>query len=524
MLTMNWVKNMLLKVRNYKNEFITTTSILFIITLVVKILGLLREILIAAFIGMSNETDAFNMALLATTILTGVAGVGISSSLIPILSSNEVEYNQHKENTIFTRIALYILFIFTTLSLGIYFFADLVFVVLAPGFDKETIDLTLKIFQIAFLRIDIVVLLSLATQLLNKRQKFYSPMIASSIGTIFVTLYLFIAQGNANVFDLMKVTLFSDIVQLLYLIPPLVSSGYKPSFVNKFTGSAVKSFFLLSIPVIISYGVQQVGFFINRGFASKLETGSITALAYATSIIMMINMSLSLSISSVMYPKLAKSVYDRNNFESKRILEDSYFLAILFLAPAMAGILLLSKDISKAIFLRGVFTEQNALMTSNALSGLAFGIIPYALYEFSIRYYYSLKEKAIPLIATTVGFISIIPLSYVLGQWWRLYGISLAFSLTQLIMASFVLYKIRNTRLKILDWNLYKKLIKIAVAVIIMSINLHWLNIFFSNSLINLLVVLGIKILLSITVYFFVIVILFGFNNSIGNIKGISNV
>lgn len=490
--------------------FIRTTSVLFFITLGLKILGLLREVLMAAYIGMNQATDAYNIAVLTTSLVTGVSGIAIGSSLIPVLAGIASSKGEEERERFFSNVFWAMMILAFIVAIILYIFAVPIIRRIAPGFDEYTVNQSARLFQIGFIKVNAIVASTLFTQYLNYKKIFYMPMIGTSIGAIALVGYYLVVRESANVEGLMIMTVISYLIEVVWQFAALIKSGFSFRFYWNLKETNLMLFFSLAMPAVINYGFQQIGIVVNRALASQLTAGSITALNYANSIVMMINMTVSLSIATVIYPPLAESLSKANFEKAVEALRKSILLAGALLIPATMGIIILAEPISMVIFERGVFTAENSSMTAIALMGYAMGIFAYALYELSNRFFNSLKDTRTPMKAAFIGVAVMIILSLVLYKPLKLYGLALANSLMQVIMAMVLLVIINNRFIKVFDLTLKLNLLKVLLSTAVMSLVLLYLR----NKTITLLfsgaVDMFIKVLIAIVVYAVCIAILSG--------------
>ncbi|MCC7573106.1 MAG: murein biosynthesis integral membrane protein MurJ [Candidatus Methanofastidiosum sp.] len=451
-------------------SFAKTASVLFLITLAVKILGLFREILMAAYIGMNQSTDAYNIAILAASIITGIAGIAIGSSLIPVLASIASEKGEEEQEQFFSNV-FWTLMIIAFVSAGIvYVFAVPVIKVLAPGFDEATVRLSANLFQIGFIKINAIVAAALFTQYLNYKNCFYSPMIAASIGTVVLVGYFIVVRNFANVSTLMMMTVITYVIQMLWMVPALVRNGFRLRLYWNLKDPNLISFFSLALLAVFNYLAQQIGIMVNRGLASQLTVGSISALNYANSIVMMINMTVSLSIATVIYPRLAEALSKKSMEMAIAIFRQGILLASILLLPALVGLILLAAPISAALFERGLFTADNTAMTAQALCGYSIGIIAYAFYELSSRFFYSMKDTKTPMMAAFAGVLTMIMLSFWLYKPLELLGLSLSTSAMQIVMAVILLAIINYKNEEIFNKELLVKILIVTISALTMGL------------------------------------------------------
>jgi putative peptidoglycan lipid II flippase len=358
----------------------------------------------------------------------------------------------------------------------LYVFAGPVIKILAPGFDDATVNFSVYLFQLGFVRINAVVAATFFTQYLNNKYCFYPPMIAASIGTIATVGYLLVAGSAANVATFMVVTVLGDIMAVLWMFPALWQRGFKFRLYWDLKDSNLGLFFSLSFPATANYLVQQIGIIITRALASQLPVGSISALSYANSIVMMLNMTVSLSIATAIFPRLAEALSFGQMGKAIAFFRQGIFLACVLLIPAAVGLIILAQPISTVLFERGLFTTENSVMTASALSGYSIGILAYAYYELASRFFNSMKDTKTPMMTAYAGVVVMIILSFLLYKPLKLLGLSLAASLMYIVMATMLLAIIHKRYARIFDKKLLANFLRVIVATSIMGIVLFWVR------------------------------------------------
>jgi len=491
------------------SNFYITGSVLFFITLGTKLLALLREMLMAAYIGMNFSTDAYNIVAIAISLITGIAGVAISSSLIPILASISSEMGEDEKDKYFSNVFLILMLLGFIFAMILNILSEQIIRILAPGFSETTIELAVRLFKIGFIKVNVIIAATLFTQYLNYKHSFYSPMIASSIGTFLIILYFIIVGKSADVATLMILTVITYIVQVIWMIPALGRKGFRFWFYFKLNNPLIYKFFSLSFPAIVSHVSKQIGTVTNRSIASFLTVGTISALGYANSIVMMVNMTVSHSIATVIYPRLAITLGEGSDESAVIIFRQGLLLVSILLLPTVVGLFYLAKPIVAILFERGIFTAENSTLTAKALGGYSIGIFGYAVLELTNRFFYSLKDTKTPMLATFVGVIVTIILSIILFKPFGVAGLSLSISMMYIVSSSMLLMFIHLKGFKLFNKGTLFDFMRIIFATIVMGIVLISLNQANQFSISNGILKLGLKILISAIIYFLMLIILF---------------
>jgi len=468
-------------------NLLSSASIFSFYTLISRLLGYFRDILIAIFLGASIYADAFFVAFRLPNTFRRLFAEGVfNAAFIPsYLEEKTISKIKGKK---FADDVLNLLII---VLLGIIFLVEIftpaIVYLIAPGFYKniETFSIAVELTRITFPFLFFVTLSSFFSGILNSNNKFAAAAAAPIILNIFLILSLFVANFFKTNFELnlsYAVTL-SGIFQLIFLIF-FTKYYYKPSINFKIeVNPKIKFFFKKLLPSIFSSGVTQINILVGTIIAS-FEAGAVSYLYYADRIYQ-INLAIAgIAIGTVVLPELSKKIREGNTFEVGNIQNKSIELCLLLSIPACLGLIIASQQITSALFGYGSFLETDVILTAQALRYFGFGVPAFALIKVLSNFFFARDDTKIPFYISVFSVLLNISISIF---YFKEFGfIVIPIATTIATWCAVVVYIILLLKLKYFNTNsiFYINFIKIIISAFAMSLILYFLIGFFEDKLI----------------------------------------
>ena len=467
-------------------NLIKSTSTFGFFTLISRILGYLRDLLLAIYLGSGPIADAFFVAFRIPNTFRRLFSEGtFNAAFVPSYSSELVLgkiRSQNFANKIFNLLLISLLIIVLIIEI---LMPSFVFVI-APGFsgDTDKLDLTISLTRIMFPFLLFVSLSSFFSAILNSHNKFAVASAAPIILNIFLILVL-LFQSYLNdqlVIYLSYAVTCAGIVQLIFLLF-FIRKFYFPKITLNFKiDKKVKLFFNKLLPSIFSSGVTQINILVGTIIAS-FQASAVSYLYYADRIYQ-INLAIAgIAIGTVLLPNLSKYIQSGNkkkiDFIQNKALELSLFLSL----PATLALLLASEEITSSLFGYGSFDDLSVKNSANALFYFALGLpafsfikifssFLFARHNTKVPFYFSVISVIINIIISIyyfnkIGFI-IIPMATTISSW-----------LNSILL---LIYLTNKKYYSINSFFLYS-LIKISLSTVITSYIFYNLINFFSDNL-----------------------------------------
>ena len=468
-------------------NLLSSASIFSFYTLLSRLLGYLRDILIASFLGASIYADAFFVAFRLPNTFRRLFAEGVfNAAFIP--SYTKANLDNAAEGKKFADDVLNLLII---ILLGIVFlveiFTPVIVYLIAPGFyeDLKKFDLAIELTRITFPFLFFVSLSSFFSGILNTNNKFAAAAASPIILNIFLILSLLISHFfNLNFgLNLSYAVTFAGLFQLLFLIF-FTKYYYKPSIHFKIKiNSKVKFFLRKLLPSIFSSGVTQINILIGTIIAS-FEAGAVSYLYYADRIYQ-INLAIAgIAIGTVALPELSKKIKIGNWNEAHNIQNRSIELCLLLSVPACFGLLIASEQITNALFGYGLFLEKDVLLTAEALKYFGYGVPAFALIKVLSNFFFARDNTRTPFY---ISFFSVVLNVFISVIYFKKIGFVIIPIATSIATWSAVLiYVILLIKLKYFNVKkiFFVNMVKILISSLIMSLGLYYLLSFFENKLI----------------------------------------
>jgi len=466
-------------------NLIKSTGTFSFFTIISRLLGYLRDILIAVFLGAGPLADAFFVAFRIPNTFRRLFSEGtFNAAFVPSYSSlnDNKKKSQKFANNIFTLLVIGLFFLVLVIEIMMPLFVFLI----APGFegDYQKMELAITLTRITFPFLIFISLASFFSAILNSHNKFAVASATPIILNILLIGVLLFGKilNDELVYYLSYAVTISGILQLIFLyffVKKYLSLKISLSFK---IDNKVKLFFKKLLPSIFSSGVTQINILVGTIIAS-FQASAVSYLYYADRIYQ-INLAIAgIAIGTVILPQLSKHVQsnkkDKINLIQNKALELSLFLSI----PAALALLIASEEIISSLFGYGSFSELSVMNSAKALFYFAIGLPAFSLIKIFSAFFFARHNTKVPFyISLTsvllnvfisvvffkeVGFI-IIPIATTISSWFN-------------AILLFIFLKIKD----LFSFNLVflNRFIKILLASVLMGIFFKYVIYFFNDKL-----------------------------------------
>ena len=466
-------------------NLIKSTSTFSFFTLISRITGYFRDVLIAIYLGSGPIADAFFVAFRIPNTFRRLFSEGtFNAAFVPSYSSQLAIKKKAKyfANTIFNILLISLLFLVFLVEI---FMPGFVFII-APGFEKniDKLDLTITLTRITFPFLLFVSLSSFFSAILNSHNKFA----AASASPIILNIFLIITLSLSNylndqlVFYLSLAVSLAGLFQLLFLIY-FVKKYFIPSLSFKFNiNDKVKLFFKKLLPSIFSSGVTQINILIGTIIAS-FQASAVSYLYYADRIYQ-INLAVAgIAIGTVILPSLSKYIQSKDKkkiiFIQNKSLELSLFLSL----PATAALLIASEQITSSLFGYGSFDELSVKNSSLALFYFALGLPAFSLIKVFSSFLFARHNTIVPFYFSIISVLINVAISLYYFKDIGFIIIPIATSISSWTNAFILFLYLNYKKYFFLKFRLIATILKITLVTAISSYIFYYLIGTFSNNL-----------------------------------------
>ncbi len=436
-------------------------------TLLSRILGYIRDMLQAFYLGTGRAADAFTIAYIIPNLMRRQTGEGgMASSFIPVFARLKSEKNQEEAwkfaNVFFFDLCLVAVFLTVLGTVFAPFFVRAI----APGFGaiQGKWELTTLLTRVMFPYILFISLAALAMAVLNSFHSFFVPAFTPVLFNIAVigAAILFARRAEQPALVFASGVVLGGLLQLAFQLPFLWKKGmrFKPTL--SFSHPAVRQVARLAVPSMLGAGVYQVNFALSRVLASSLEEESVSSLYYASRVEELTLGLFSIAFSVALLPSLSELAARNKILEIKRTLVFSFKAVFLVTFPAMAGLLILNRPIIQVLFERGLFDAQSTSLSASCLFFFSLGLPFISGAKILAPAFYSLEDTKTPAVVAVLVMISYILLSLVLMKPLHVGGLALALSLSSFFNFALLFFLLERKIGKIEKRSLFQSVLKFA--------------------------------------------------------------
>ena len=452
------------------NKLLKTAGFMTVATLLAKVCGMVRDMLIAANFSTSYIGEAYMTATkLPTMLFDLVIGGVITASFIPIFNSVMGKEDKDEAMRFANKFIGMVLMITVLITLLGVLFSDTLISLLAPEFDIKTHALASELSGIMFPMIIFTGLAFSFVGILQSFGEFNIPAIMSLVSNVAVILYFPLFSKRFGVHGLAVTMLVAWSLQVIIQIPALKKTGYKFRPSLKLYDKNIKAALLLAGPLLISTWVQPLYSIVNTRIASGIS-GGVTMLEYANRLYTVMVGVFSFVVTNLIFPRLSVSNANNNEDEAKALLVTSLKSIVIIILPLMAGFIILSRPLICVIYEHGNFNAQDTLKTSGALACYSAGMIGFSINEILSKFFFSKKNSKTPMVNAIISMVVNIILAYLLSPFMGIRGLALATAIASSVDALLNYICTRKTSGKIFSKKDVLGIIKIIISAFVMSV------------------------------------------------------
>jgi putative peptidoglycan lipid II flippase len=456
-----------------KREIVRATGVVSVATSISRVLGLIRDMVIASFFGAGMITDAFFIAFTIPNLLRRLLGEGsLTVSFVPVYTEYLTHRPHEAPRVIHTTatVAASLLLVLTALGIAL---ATWIVTIQVPGWkDPALIKLTVLMTRICFPYLFFIGLVALAMGILNSHRHFAAPSLAPCLLNIsIIACVIFLSPRIYPPIITAALGVFlGGLTQLLLQLPFLRAKGITFKIDFDLRHPALQRIARMMAPMVMGIAVFQLNQVVNRLLASFLPKGSVSYLYYADRIFEFPLGLFPIALGVAVLPSFSRLVTQGKMEEFKDGVNFALRIILLITVPAMVGLIILRVPIINLIFQQGAFTYHSTLMTAQALLCYSLSIWAFGGINVLTRAFYAFEDAKTPvkiaIIALVVNFLAGIILMHPL----RHAGLALASSISATVNVSLLAYFFHHKTSGLRWRELISTLYKIALAIIPMAL------------------------------------------------------
>ena len=414
-----------------------------------RILGLVREQVLAYFFGAGKSMDAFVVGYRIPNLLRDLfAESALGSAFVKVFSSNLEKEGKEKSFKIAqTLISNFLIILIVVVLLGI-FFADYIVSLIAPEFKKDLYKFTLttNLTQIMMPFLLFISLASILAGMLNSFRIFFLPALSSglfnlSFIVIGITGYYLLVKSNMNPIYAMAIGVtLGGLFQVIFQYPIIKKKGFSFSFSPDFKNEQFKEVLRLVFPIILGLSVVQINIFINTFFATSCGEGAVSWYSYAFRIMYVPLGLFGIGLSQALLPELSRQIARKDFIMAKDTFSRALIVSLSLSIPSAIGLFMLSHPLIKVLFERGKFTFYDTLKTAGILEILSLGLPFYGISKTAVPLFYSLGKTIIPAFGSIIAVVTNITVILLTIKKLGINGVALGTSLSLVTQAFFLFF------------------------------------------------------------------------------------
>ncbi len=448
-------------------------------TLLSRILGFVRDTVIARAFGAGLMTDAFVVAFKLPNLLRRLFAEGaFSQAFVPILGEYKTRRGEQETRLLVDHVAAMLALVLFVVTLIGVIAAPIVIYISAPGFaaDAHKFDVTVSMLRIVFPYIFFISLVAFSAGILNTYSRFSVPAFTPVLlnlsmigGALWLTPYF-----DPPILALAWAVALGGLLQLAFQVPFLLKLNMLPRPRLDFHDPGVWRIFKLMGPAVFGVSIGQISLVINMIFASFLVTGSVSWLYYADRLMEFPTGLLGVALGTILLPSLSKHYAENANDAYSKLLDWGLRLTLLLALPAALALALLAVPLIATLLPYGKFTPHDLYMTREALMAYSLGLLGLIMVKVLAPGFYARQNIRTPvkIAVATLVVTQLMNLAFI-GPF-KHAGLALSTGLAACFNAGLLLYHLRKGGIYAPQPGWWRFFAQLALALLAMGGALYW--------------------------------------------------
>ena len=426
-----------------------------LLTLVSRITGLVRELLMASVFGVSAMTDAFNVAFRIPNLFRRVLGEGaFSQAFVPVLAATRAEEGDDGAKALIDHVGTLLAWTLVLLCIAGVLGAPWMVWAMASGMKQspQGFDAAVTMTRWMFPYIGFMSLVALAGGILNTWKKFAvpaaSPVLLNIALILSITLGapLFARHGIEPIYAQAAGVMLGGLLQLGIQVPALLRLGLLPRIGVRW--SAIRAAWAdpttrkvarLMLPALLGVSVAQVSLLINTQIASHLATGSVSWITYADRLMELPTALLGVALGVVLMPQLASARAKQDDERYSAMLDWGLRLVVVLSVPCMVALLVFAKPLVAVLYHYGAFADRDVQQTTLALAGYGVGIVGIVAIKVLAPGYFAKHDMRTPMLIAVAVLVFTQMMNLVLVPYLQHAALTLSIGVGAVINATWLL-------------------------------------------------------------------------------------
>lgn len=458
-----------------------STAVVSVMTLVSRVSGLVRDVVMANILGSSGLADAFFVAFRIPNFLRRIFGEGaFSQAFVPVFSELTAQNTPEAKRFVNATAGMLALITFVLTVLGIIFAPALVsFYAMGYNDDPVQFAATVDVLRLMFPYLFCISLVAMSAGILNTLNRFAVPAVTPVLLNICMILAMWLlVPYTQNAAQALAVgVLVAGVVQLLFQVPSLLKEGYLPTFAIARNNEPMRRVFKLMLPAVFSVSVAQVNMFVNTVLASFLVTGSVSWLYYSDRLMEFPVGVFGIALATVVLPSLSKEHTTGSEAQFSSMMDWALRWVVVISVPATVALFVLAVPLLTTIFQYNAFTERDVQMSALALKAFAVGVCGFIFVKVLAPGFFARQDTKTPMRIAVISVVVNVLMSLILVRFLQHTGLALAISIAAWVNASMLYFALRARKVYQPEHGWFWFLARIGIAVAVMTCALFLLDV-----------------------------------------------
>ena len=450
------------------------------LTLLSRLFGFVRDALMAAVLGISPVSDAFNAAFRFPNLFRRLFAEGaFNTAFVPMFSAALESEGQDGARELASRIMSWLVAAIVLITVLVEIFAEAIMVPFVPGFlhDPAQFELTVFLTRIMFPYLACMSLMAAYAAILNSLGRFVAAALAPVVLNIvnisaLVPLAILTLEDTDTAFWVAVATMLGGIAQLALVYGAIRRAGFVPAIRWPRLDKEVRQFWVLAVPAILAGGITQINIFVGTVIASGAD--EVMSIIYNADRLYQLPLGIiGIAIGTVLLPELSRHIGAGREAEARQSQSQSLFLSMLLSMPAAGALIGLALPIVRVLFERGAFGPGDSVNVAQALVAFAVGVPAFVLIRVLQPGFFSRQDTRTPTWFAAISLVVNVALSLALFGSLKHVGIALATSVAawiNVVLLAVFLARRGHFRLERTEW---RQQAMIALLTVVMAAGLY---------------------------------------------------
>ncbi len=459
----------------YKSAGIVALS-----TLCSRILGLVRDVLMAGYFGAARTADVFFIAFMIPNLFRRLVAEGaLTISFIPVYTETLINKGDDEAEQLAVKVmTMQSIAILVIIAAGIFFAPQVMYIFFGRGDSPEVFNLSVNLTRMMFPYLFFAGFVAFAMGYLNSHGKFFAPAFAPvllNVGMISGILFL-TKLFEVPIYGAALGVLIGGALQFAMQVPYMLKEGFRFRISVDFSHPGIRKIFRMLTPALFGIAVYQINTVVSNVLATMISEGSVSYIFYTNRLTELVLGVFIVSIGNVVLPEMSKLTALDEKGKFRKLFADSISSALFLAVPATAGLIAAGIPVISVIFMHGKFSYADVLMTYNSLICASAGIVFVSVLRIATPAFYSMKDTKTPVISASIALVVNLVLGYILMRTpLKHAGLTLANTISAIVQTLILLTLLEQKTGGIDVSRIMKSFVKFSASAIMMSGVVMWI-------------------------------------------------